>query len=192
MKKKTSGTFACPSDYCSTNDVIKASLLRLTEHLWLFRGAEDFYHPLTLLGPRNSRHVLMHRCEYLSVGACVCSLSPQTHSLLAHSSAIIVIAVIACWPGVLWGLMAVLRSALMIVNTVRPTCLVGLQMRLNSQPSLKPSCRGLGEPGVGARRGVECALFVGPSGCVEFIVVGHNPADTEILSASLSRKMLLC
>lgn len=51
---------------------------------------------------------------------------------------------------------------------------------------------GLGEPGVGARRGVARTLFVAPSACVEFIVVGHNPVDTEILSASLSGKMLLC
>ena len=51
---------------------------------------------------------------------------------------------------------------------------------------------GLGEPGVSARGGVASALFVGPSACIEFIVVGRNPGDPEILSVSLSGKMLLC
>lgn len=51
---------------------------------------------------------------------------------------------------------------------------------------------GLGEPGVGARGGAACGFFVGPSGCVEFTVEGHNSVDTAILSASLSGKMLLC
>lgn len=50
---------------------------------------------------------------------------------------------------------------------------------------------GLGEPGVGARRGVVCALFMGPSACAGFIVVGHNPVDTGMLSVSLSGKTLL-
>lgn len=76
-----------------------------------------------------------------------------------------------------------LRSALMIMSTVRPACLVGLQMRLNSCPSLKPACLGwalavplcgAGRAWGGAGRGAVHAPIVGHSARAEFIVVGHR------------------
>lgn len=85
----------------------------------------------------------------------------------------------------------------------RKTCLLGrssseiefMALSKTSLPwaELRPCLpAGLGEPGVGARRGLACPLFVGPSVWAEFVVVGHDPVDTEILCASLSGEMLLC
>lgn len=47
---------------------------------------------------------------------------------------------------------------------------------------------GLGEPGAGARRGVTCALFVGPSACVEFVSGSTEPCGHRDTLCLLFRK----